>query len=350
MQQSAILLGKYQGCLFGLAIGDALGAPVEFITLDEIKRRYGKAGVTDFQPWNVFNAGSYTDDTQMALATAVGCVSAYQRWLDKGICNPTAVIYRYYKEWFYSQDIKFNRRAPGSTCMEALSGDEDTMGTLENKINNSKGNGGVMRMAPAGLVLATEIAFQKGAEFAAITHSHPSGYLSAGFLAQVIAYIKLKKSLNEAIELSIKKLKQYDGFEETLGCIEQAITLSKTMLLAEDAIAQIGSGLTGEQALGISLYCALKFRNNWVKGVLASVNHSGDSDTTGAITGAILGALLGIKLIPTQWILNVENSKVINKIATDMFDLFTGKIQELSRRDRFYYITGIYYNDIYKEN
>ena len=72
------MISKYKGCLLGLAIGDALGAPVEFLRLQEIKKRYGKDGIADFHGWRGFKPGSYTDDTQMSLATAVGCLRAYQ--------------------------------------------------------------------------------------------------------------------------------------------------------------------------------------------------------------------------------------------------------------------------------
>jgi ADP-ribosylglycohydrolase len=79
------MIRKYQGCLLGLTIGDALGAPAEFLSLPEIKKKCGRDGITDFHAWRSFQPGSYTDDTQMSLATAVGCLRAYQRWREKGI-------------------------------------------------------------------------------------------------------------------------------------------------------------------------------------------------------------------------------------------------------------------------
>jgi len=70
------MINKYKGCLLGLAIGDALGASVEFTSLAEIKNKYGKDGIQDFDKWGGFEAGSYTDDTQMAMATVSGCIKA----------------------------------------------------------------------------------------------------------------------------------------------------------------------------------------------------------------------------------------------------------------------------------
>ncbi len=95
---------------WGLAIGDALGAPVEFLRLPEIKKQYGKDGITDFHEWGGFKPGSYTDDTQMSLATAVGCIRVYQTWSGKGICHPASVVHRRYLDWLESQNDPDQRR------------------------------------------------------------------------------------------------------------------------------------------------------------------------------------------------------------------------------------------------
>ena len=62
----------------------------------------------------------------------------------------------------------------------------------------------------------------------------------------------------------------------------------------ERAIASLGQGWVGEEALAIAVYCALKYEREPVRALAAAVNHSGDSDSTGAITGNILGAFLGM--------------------------------------------------------
>jgi len=324
------LISKYQGCLLGLAIGDALGAPVEFLSIEEIKKRYGRDGITDFHEWRGFKPGFYTDDTQMSLATAVGCIRAYQRWHGRGICHPASVVYRCYLDWLESQNDPGQRRGPGRTCLSALQSGK--MGTIKEKINNSKGCGGVMRTAPVGLAFPPDRAFQEGAEYAAITHGHPSGYLTAGFLSGMISYIIEGKTLAEAIALCIGQLTQYDGYSETLEKIELAQKLSVSQKLPEESIQAIGEGWVGEEALAISLYCSLKFSDNFKRGILAAVNHSGDSDSTGSITGAILGTLLGVESIPGSWIKKVEESGRITKIANDMFRIFkSGK--ELSSEE-----------------
>jgi len=313
--------------LLGLAVGDALGAPVEFLSLEKIQRKYGLDGITGFQEWSGHKPGSYTDDAQMSLATAVGCIRGKQRWINRGICDAATVVYNRYLGWLQTQDDPTQSRGPGNTCLTALRSGK--MGTIEKKINDSKGCGGVMRTAPAGLAFGPEDAFRKGAEFAAITHGHPSGYLSAGFLSELIAQLVRGQDLAKSLSLSIKELIKFKGHEETLNQIELARELSRKDISINNAISDLGSGKVGEEALGISIYCSLISGNDWKKGTLAAVNHSGDSDSTGSITGAILGTLLGVESIPGQWVKEVENSAGIIKIADDMFKIFV-KGEDLS--------------------
>jgi len=311
---------RYRGCLIGLAVGDALGAPVEFLSLSEIKRRYGEHGISDFSEMGGFDPGSYTDDTQLSLATAVGCIRAQQRFQDSGIFQPAEIVYHRYLDWLKTQTDPAQRRAPGNTCLTALR--SGRMGSINERINDSKGCGGVMRAAPVGLAFRPGDVFKHGAESAAITHGHPSGYLPAGFLAEIIAGILEGKSLTEATERSIMELKKYGGYQETLEKVKLAVELVGKEESIPNAIKKIGEGWVGEEALGISLYCVLQYSDDWAKGTLAAVNHSGDSDSTGSITGAILGTLLGAEAIPERWIQNVENSEGIQKIATDMYRAF----------------------------
>jgi ADP-ribosylglycohydrolase len=313
---------KYTGCLIGLAVGDALGAPVEFLTLDEIKSAFGPRGIEDFQPWEEFAAGSYTDDTQMSLAAAQGCLDAYREHRSGGPWDIRAAVYREYQKWRNSQSNPMNRKAPGLTCLLALR--EERMGTIEAPINDSKGCGGVMRTAPAGLVFKPGQAFRAGAEFAAMTHGHPSGYLSAGFLSEVIARLTAGESLGRAVARAVPVLKSYPGHKETLDKIGLALHLYSASQPAVDAIGKIGEGWTGEEALAISLYCALKFPKDFRAGVLAAVNQEGDSDSTGSITGALLGTALGLPAIPKTWVARLQNRKKILALAAGLEEAFGG--------------------------
>ena len=309
---------RFRGCMFGVAVGDALGAPIEFMSLDQIRGRYGPNGLTE--PAGPLN---YTDDAQMSLATALGCLRAWVRYTHKGICHPPSMIYHQYLAWLKTQDVPGQRRAPGNTCLSALGSGK--MGTMKDPINDRKGCGGVMRTAPIGLAMLPDVdggAFQMGAESAAITHGHPTGYLTAGFLSEMIAHLARGRTLEDALDRSTTRLVRYDGHEETLAKLEQARTLAGNGQGVEHSIAKLGAGWIGEEALAIAIYCALKFPGDWRAGVLAAANHSGDSDSTASICGAILGTHLGLSAIPAEWVRSVENAAEIMRLADDLYLAF----------------------------
>ncbi len=302
---------RINGCLFGGAIGDALGAPVEFMPLWEIRSKYGRKGVSGIKDVlcdvNGKQTALITDDTQMTLFTVEGFIRAANRYDDRGICNPMVVMQNAYVRWLktqyvditYESEWKINsgwligvkelnsRRAPGNTCLKAL--------RTGIPVKNSKGCGGVMRVAPLGFLASDPFSF--ACDAAAITHGHPSGYLSAGFLASMIADIAKGEDLLGSIEHAKNILKTKEGNKECLEAVEEAVRQATKVNIRVTAktIEKFGGGWVGEEALAISIYCSLVAKGNFKKGVLLAVNHSVDSDSTGAITGNILGAYLGIE-------------------------------------------------------
>lgn len=133
----------FTGCLLGGAVGDALGAPVEFHSIRSICSEYGSAGISDYDT-AYGRRGAITDDTQMTLFTAEGLLRAIARRRHKGISHPASVIHHAYIHWLrtqgersrghFSQDemdgwligVKclHSSRAPGNTCLSALRGEE----------------------------------------------------------------------------------------------------------------------------------------------------------------------------------------------------------------------------------
>ena len=87
-----------------------------------------------------------------------------------------------------------------------------------------------------------------------------------------------------------------------------------------DAIHQLGEGWVGEETLAIAIYCALRHENDFDKALTASVNHRGDSDSTGSVTGNILGAYLGLQTIPEKYLKNLELRKTIMMVAERLVD------------------------------
>jgi ADP-ribosylglycohydrolase len=91
-----------RGCLLGGAVGDALGAPVEFLSLAGIRRQFGPEGIRDLVP-AYGRIGAITNDTQMTLFTAEGLLRAWVRHSTKGICHVPAVIHHAYLRWLLTQ-------------------------------------------------------------------------------------------------------------------------------------------------------------------------------------------------------------------------------------------------------
>ena len=267
------LVDRFRGCLLGGAVGDALGAPVEFLSIDEIRRRYGDSGIMDFDT-AYGRRGAITDDTQMTLFTAEGLIRAEQRFRDRGICDVPSVIERAYLRWLSTQGENVDRerfypgdgpdgwlvslpelhsrRAPGNTCLSALRAPPSDGGA---KQNNSKGCGAVMRMGPVGLV-ANE-PFDLGCRAAWITHGHPSGYLSAGYLAQLIRGIVDGLALDAALDSADAHVATYPDHAECLEAVRHARELAQVGVGEPWRIAELGEGWVAEEALAIAIYCAL---------------------------------------------------------------------------------------------
>lgn len=340
-------ISHYSGCLLGGAVGDALGAPVEFLSLSQIRQRCGEAGVTGYLELNERGLAEFTDDTQMTLFTAEGLLIARQRGRERGIWSTTEAVFRAYLRWLRTQRMRptgptgeltregwllgieelWKIKAPGSTCLAALS--SGRMGTPEKPVNDSKGCGGVMRVAPAGLLYSSANAFSEGAWAAALTHGHPSGYLSAGCFAQILSEIIAssagtppRQALEGAVSASLDTLTKWNGHTETLLAIRRALDLAGSSAAppSPETVETLGAGWVGEDALSIALYCALVYPEDFRSAVLLAVNHSGDSDSTGAICGNLMGALLGAEAIPPHWVSRIELRAEIENIAQQLFE------------------------------
>ena len=100
--------------------------------------------------------------------------------------------------------------------------------------------------------------------------------------------------------------------------VEKAIQLSKENKSDIDAIRELGEGWVAEETFAIAIYSCLKYKNSFEDAVICSVNHDGDSDSTGAVTGNIMGVYLGYDAIPDYYIDHLELKDVIYEIANDL--------------------------------
>lgn len=352
---------RFIGCLIGGAVGDALGAPIEFMTHQEIIRRFGPSGVRDYLP-AYGGIGFITDDTQMTLFTADGVIRSAVRGVHKGITTVEGVTAHAYLRWLQTQgecpdnELVFGmdtpgwlypipalhaRRAPGITCLSALK----SMRHLGDPAhNNSKGCGGVMRVAPIGLWMAgrtteadTELCFKLACDIAGLTHGHPTGQLSAGVMAVLVKLLASGETLMSALSTALEILRQHPLRRETMAAVEKAISMAEAYLpmdmLGDNEhardIEKLGEGWVAEEALAIAIYCALVARD-FEQGVCLSINHSGDSDSTGSMTGNLLGCIWGQSGIPIRWLAELEMRDEIEIVARDLYHFFCASWNEAS--------------------
>ncbi len=351
------MLDKYIGCLVGGAAGDALGYEVEFSSEHEIFTRYGDSGISEYALHG--GLARISDDTQMTMFTAAGLLSYESAARQNGGASRGGYaehIAAGYRDWYRTQCTRFSdlehggtwlmglrelyfRRAPGGTCLSAI--ERGCCGTVDMPVNNSKGCGGIMRVAPIGLFFkgenSADNAARVGAEAAALTHGHPLGYISAAALAYLVSLLVHggNISLSDAALKMLSYIKSCFAGVPELGelaaLVERAIRLSAEDVDDLDAIHLLGEGWVGEETLAIAVYCALKNENDFDLAIRSAVNHNGDSDSTGAVAGNILGAYLGIERIPRKYIENLELMPELRVLAQDLYTAAYGDDPDIAK-------------------
>lgn len=241
------------------------------------------------------------------------------------------------RSWLLDVPELYSQRAPGITCLSALEIREikSIPGSyIDNPINTSKGCGGIMRIAPLALRYRIGDNYtgdiksldKEAAEIAAITHSHSLGYMTAAVMSHIISRIisskdemSLKEMVLEARDTVAEIFAGDKHLPELVDIINLAVLLSEEDGDDLKNIHALGEGWVAEETLGIALYCALKYKDDFSKAIIVSVNHKGDSDSTGAVTGNILGALVGYEAIEEKWKKNLELSDVILEVADEIY-------------------------------
>lgn len=287
-----IEIEKIKACLLGGAIGDSFGAPVEFDSLEEIKNKYGASGIT-FS--NYSQKPLITDDTQMTLFTANGLIIegntldniwwCYKDWLETQFKADKTEMSHKPVSWLVNEKEMFASREPGRTCLFEIA--KDHRGTFAKRYNDSKGCGAIMRTAPIGLIRNSEENITElSANVSMLTHGNPISAIACVYFSSLI------------------HLLVYRNFS-ILEAIHQVV----------ECIKKLGEGWIAEETLGIAIFCALKYKKNFKKAIEVSVNHDGDSDSTGNLVGQILGAKYGTDILPVNYLSHLELRTVIEKIA-----------------------------------
>ncbi|MCM1139028.1 MAG: ADP-ribosylglycohydrolase family protein [Muribaculum sp.] len=340
----AKLQDKCRGSLVGGAVGDALGYEVEFMSLASIIKRFGEKGITRYVTHN--GIAEFSDDTQMTLFTAEGLMNGI---IDTKAGKPDEIlpyIEKAYLAWYKTQteqpsfidgswlsniNTLWSRRAPGNTCMGAL---ENI--SLRNEFkNNSKGCGGVMRVAPIGIFNAAHPHIYKYEDTAhlagwaaEITHHNIASTFASALMATTVENCIQDEKVDRTIfgwivDGGLSLMNQYfpgheDELREFITLMKRAMELGKSEVPERDAIRELGEGWVGDEALAIAVFSVMRYVDNFEDCIVCAVNHDGDSDSTGAIAGNIIGAILGYSAIPKHYIENLEIEPVLVSITDDL--------------------------------
>ena len=336
---------RYRGCLLAGACGDALGYPIEFCSRNAIIQQFGKGGVTEM----ILHEGKalISDDTQMSIYTAQGLIHAkrgncnyeqtvmeiyksYLRWSvhQQGMCLPSGNSV--YTEEIHKDDLLSEgknqelaaNRAPGRTCLNSLY--SGSFGTRNNKINDSKGCGGVMRVAPIAIAYVNDsnTGYQLACDSSLLTHCHILGYTTSGALILILIRLFHGKTIYDAVVDTIQELKGKSECSSLVPVLEKAVETAMKRVESPQAFKILGEGWVAEETLAIAIWAALMYPNDLKQAIIASINHSGDSDSTGAVCGYIMGAALGEEAIPSSWLRNLELKDLICSQVEEMCTLF----------------------------
>ncbi|MFF0466297.1 ADP-ribosylglycohydrolase family protein [Micromonospora zamorensis] len=322
---------RASGSLFGLAFGDALGKPTEFLTVAEIQHRYGPTGPRELSG----EPALVTDDTQMALAVAWALHEAPS-------LTPEAVeplLRQRFLAWAVSPD---NNRAPGMTCLRACAELTSGVRWQDATVIGSKGCGANMRVTPVGLLdvdldtLAGLAQLQAG-----LTHGHPTGLAASELTAYAVFALRAGATLPELPALLTERaLAQRLVYRERwLGDLWQradsrspqefiahgwdeclAVLGRLTNALGQpddggDPCRATGEGWVAEEALATALLCAVRHADDPVAALARGATTAGDSDSIAALAGAFVGAAVGMSAWPSGWADRIEYADQLATLA-----------------------------------
>ncbi|GAB4216800.1 MAG: ADP-ribosylglycohydrolase family protein [Roseiflexaceae bacterium] len=319
---------RASGCLFGMALGDALAAPVEFMRVAEILRRYPPDGPRTLEG----DPARVTDDTQMALAVGEALLAAPRPLTAAGLEGP---LRRAFVEWSESPE---NNRAPGATCMRACDGLAAGLPWFQATIAGSKGCGANMRVQPVALLSPDRdgvgpVERAGIAQFqAALTHGHPTALAAAdltaaairdlleggdpqGLPARLRAYAHNQRNVYHANWLgplwqqpSVDSPERFikRGWDECLAGLDRLDAALAKGDRSTDPCLATGEGWTADEALMTGLLCFLLFPEDGVAALRRAAVTAGDSDSIACLAGAFAGAHLGLDAWPADWLARIE--------------------------------------------
>ncbi len=297
------MIDRFEGCILGVAIGDALGMPAEGMSRDDIKRVYGK--ITDFlpSPYGDLNAGEWTDDTEQMIVLA-------ESILETVYFSPENFAEKL-KVWF----LKTSSRRIGPTSSRAIS-------RLMSGVHWSRAGvasdtcGAAMRVAPIGLVYHfSPNLVERYAEISArITHTGSAAVAGAVAVALAITYSVLDFSDEEMLNEVARKVESYDML--MADKIRYAYEISDEDV--DFAIEKLGNTISALDVVPFAFYCHFS-TENFADCLIKAVNAGGDADSIAAIAGGIKGAK-GAE-IPEKWLEKLKDAEKLRELARRLYEL-----------------------------
>ena len=302
-------IDNYEGSLLGLAVGDALGAPVEFKTRGSFEPVTGMQGGGT---WGL-PIGYWTDDTSMALCLAESLVETkdfnltdqldrYILWYREGHLSSTGSCF----------DI-------GVTTRNALSTYEATQRPYSGPTNSSTaGNGSLMRLAPVPLAYALDfrVAVERSGESSQTTHGALEAVDSCRYLGCLIASAAIGISKEDFLG---QRYCQQEGYWDQWPLCEKVDDIANGSFKKKSPSEIKGTGYVIDclEAALWAFYTTDSFRD----GCLKAVNLGDDSDTTAAVYGQLAGAYYGASAIPEEWLTVLTEIGLIKSFAKRLYEL-----------------------------
>ncbi len=283
----------------GLAIGDALGMPVEGVSFEEIREKYRE--IRDFMPsGDGLEAGEWTDDTEQALILA------------ESLCETL-----YFSPDNFAEKLKrinLSHRY-GPTSSRAITNLKRGYSWRESGIESDT-NGSSMRVPPIGLLYHHNYSLVENYAAIASSITHKGNAAIAGSVAVAVGIACILNEDGMLFEEVVKRVEKYDTL--TAEKIEYAFQIRNASL--SKAVKELGNTMMAFDAVPMAFYCYFSSKN-FEQTVIKGASAGGDTDTIAAIAGAMKGAETGFEGIPEKF-KKIKNLSRIIKTADKLYNAY----------------------------